>query len=646
MMTFLMIAAGGGIGVTLAAVLVLYLIYRIACQPSRKRRRSKGKGAALGSSQLPRTTEEEKGDAEVAELTTTTTTNKPLSAAAAAAARRGIKPGQGQNDESASASNPASEADQPAAAASYSDKVIVVIDGKSTPAPPPQSAPVPAATWKSYTKAGAPTQAPSACVRTPAAAAPSSLSARCHRPPTMATLGTGTGYGAGGETTDGGKRRRRVKRKGGDGGSGVGASPPSGATAACAADDQRFIERMEAREAAQEKAKADSTFAVLNAVQARVNADNSTARSVFDEIDDNESGRVSADELAKALVTMGIPLDERAAEGLIKTINERYGSKRKALTYDIFCMAFAKGTVHQAPSMAKPPSTAAAASPATPAATWKNYPSKAATTPASSVAGLTPSVAPTNDYNQFVEYGLNVLNAIQQRVDSSNARSVFDSIDDNKSGRVSADELSKALCSMGIDLEERAAEGLIRMIMEKNGSKRKALTYDIFCIYFAKGTKHQAPSSAAPAPSTCGIKTLSSPPSAAINTPPPPPPPPYSPPSKPLTVEQSRKKYLDYLLTCQRQGTPPATEVVEMHRASESGNSVSAIGGSPERERGFYKSAGHADAADGTADWSSMLAAHIRTVEDQLGITNTATTSPNGAGGGGGGGWRVSKGFG
>ena len=168
----------------------------------------------------------------------------------------------------------------------------------------------------------------------------------------MATLGTGTGYGAGGETTDGGKRRRRVKRKGGDGGSGVGASPPSGATAACAADDQRFIERMEAREAAQEKAKAESTFAVLNAVQARVNADNSTARSVFDEIDDNESGRVSADELAKALVTMGIPLDERAAEGLIKTINERYGSKRKALTYDIFCMAFAKGTVHQAPSMA------------------------------------------------------------------------------------------------------------------------------------------------------------------------------------------------------------------------------------------------------------------------------------------------------
>ena len=38
-----------------------------------------------------------------------------------------------------------------------------------------------------------------------------------------------------------------------------------------------------------------------------------------------------------------------------------------------------------------------------------------------------------------------MLNAIQQLVDASNARSVFDSIDDNKSGRVSADELSKAL---------------------------------------------------------------------------------------------------------------------------------------------------------------------------------------------------------
>ena len=104
-----------------------------------------------------------------------------------------------------------------------------------------------------------------------------------------------------------------------------------------------------------------------------------------------------------------------------------------------------------------------------------------------------------------------MLNAIQQLVDASNARSVFDSIDDNKSGRVSADELSKALCSMGIDLEERAAEGLIRMIMEKNGSKRKALTYDIFCIYFAKGTKHQAPSSSAPAPSTAASTMTCSP---------------------------------------------------------------------------------------------------------------------------------------
>jgi len=40
-------------------------------------------------------------------------------------------------------------------------------------------------------------------------------------------------------------------------------------------------------------------------------------------------------------------VDDSRAEELIKMLNSHNGSKRKALTYDVFCIAFAKGTVHQ-----------------------------------------------------------------------------------------------------------------------------------------------------------------------------------------------------------------------------------------------------------------------------------------------------------
>ena len=83
---------------------------------------------------------------------------------------------------------------------------------------------------------------------------------------------------------------------------------------------------------------------MLNAIQQRVNA--SDARSVFDAIDDNLSGRVSPDELAKALSEMGMVIDERACEEVIRSINERHGSRRKALTYDIFCQTFKKYALH------------------------------------------------------------------------------------------------------------------------------------------------------------------------------------------------------------------------------------------------------------------------------------------------------------
>ena len=83
-----------------------------------------------------------------------------------------------------------------------------------------------------------------------------------------------------------------------------------------------------------------------------------------------------------------------------------------------------------------------------------------------------------------------VLNAIQQKVNELGAKQVFDMIDDNKSGRVSPDELAKTLRGMGLELDDAKAEEIIKMLNARQGSKRKALTYDMFCIAFAKGTVH------------------------------------------------------------------------------------------------------------------------------------------------------------
>ena len=85
---------------------------------------------------------------------------------------------------------------------------------------------------------------------------------------------------------------------------------------------------------------------ILIAIQQKVDA--SDPRTLFDSIDENLSGRVSAEELSKALnvMQMQVAMDEAKAEELIKRINEKFKSKRKALTYDVFCQAFAKGTVH------------------------------------------------------------------------------------------------------------------------------------------------------------------------------------------------------------------------------------------------------------------------------------------------------------
>ena len=88
-----------------------------------------------------------------------------------------------------------------------------------------------------------------------------------------------------------------------------------------------------------------TTQQVLNAIQTRVEASES-AKAAFDSIDENKSGRVSADELAVALKAMQVSVSEKKAEEIIREINERFGSKRKALTLEIFVQAFKKGASH------------------------------------------------------------------------------------------------------------------------------------------------------------------------------------------------------------------------------------------------------------------------------------------------------------
>ena len=120
-------------------------------------------------------------------------------------------------------------------------------------------------------------------------------------------------------------------------------------------DDRRFNERMERREALEQQGEQQriaptprgllATRQVLRALQAKVDAFES-AKAAFDSIDENKSGRVSADELAVALKAMQVSVSEKKAEEIIREINERFGSKRKALTLEIFVQAFKKGASH------------------------------------------------------------------------------------------------------------------------------------------------------------------------------------------------------------------------------------------------------------------------------------------------------------
>lgn len=207
-----------------------------------------------------------------------------------------------------------------------------------------------------------------------------------------------------------GARRRRRKRA-----AALQESPPSGRTRRREeeADEQQWMARMESRETREEGekafsriledvrpaasssrepltrddqihrevaasvvlgvgsrgAEAGSASAVLGAVQRLVESVGST-KAAFDMMDTNMSGRVSADELAAALTQHGQlsrPVSDEEAQTALDEVNARLGCARAALPYDIFCVAFAKGTVHGtpgAPRAVSPDSTAASGGPA------------------------------------------------------------------------------------------------------------------------------------------------------------------------------------------------------------------------------------------------------------------------------------------
>ena len=211
---------------------------------------------------------------------------------------------------------------------------------------------------------------------------------------------------------------------------------------------------------------ATSPEQVLNAVQRHV--DTVGAKAVFDTMDANRSGRVSADELVAALVRMPaepMAMDEAKAEEMIKSINTKFGSKRKALTFDIFCVAFARGTLHVASSAQERTVLAQASQPSPP--------------PSQALPQLTSD---------------QVLEAMRAQVDSQGARSAFDTLDANRSGRVSADELVASLRAMGLgEMDEAKAEEMIKSINARFGSKRKALTFDIFCMSFKNKGAQERP---------------------------------------------------------------------------------------------------------------------------------------------------------
>ena len=229
-------------------------------------------------------------------------------------------------------------------------------------------------------------------------------------------------------------------------------------------DDERFLKRMETRDEAEVVAGAASFIGepkparvIASGPLPRLTEDQVVeamdeytvklgAKALFERINANRSGRVDAHELSEALRRMKVGVFEEAETlEFIKAINRRHGSRRDSLAFDVFAVAFSSKVANakQAP-----------------------LPSQASHQQAS------PSPVPAN----VIEF---VLEAIQRQVDQHGTRAVFDVMDADRSGRVSADELVGALAKLKmaqLAMDGATAEELILRINARHGSKRKSLT--------------------------------------------------------------------------------------------------------------------------------------------------------------------------
>jgi Ca2+-binding EF-hand superfamily protein len=81
-----------------------------------------------------------------------------------------------------------------------------------------------------------------------------------------------------------------------------------------------------------------------------------------------------------------------------------------------------------------------------------------------------------------------VLNVVQRKVDQFNVKNVYNTLDENRSGRISVREFVGALREMEIMIPDSKAEEIIVEINSKVGDPRRShLSYRSFCNYFAPG---------------------------------------------------------------------------------------------------------------------------------------------------------------
>ena len=181
------------------------------------------------------------------------------------------------------------------------------------------------------------------------------------------------------------------------------------------------------------------------------------------------------------------------------------------------------------------------------------------------------------------------LNAIQQHVDSLGLVAVFDSIDANHTGEVSASQLARALMRMGVHMDGEVearllSKQIIRAVNQRHGSTLRILAFDIFCHLFGQRgalhigepfteALHRSPSTHPASPAAAhgtpaaGDDMGGRTPTSAVSL--------GSPQQQPLGEARSsppsagaelrqHQRYLEYLLRCQQEGIQPAPEVTAM----------------------------------------------------------------------------------